>query len=300
MSDIEKLLRDELDIILEKEQGVQKSVNFKNKQILVLSGGGMKGLVTIGALHALDTMNYLSTITTYAGTSVGALLSLLLNVGYSPHDIHEVMQQCDLLKLKSMSFDNLFTQFGLDNGNQIEKLLKVMIKSKGFNENITFKDLYDKTNKKIIMVATCINTKKAVYLSHETFPHMPVLKAARMSISIPFYFIPVEHEGKLYIDGGCIDNYPIQLFSDQLDNVIGIYLSDIRNSVDSVANIEDFLSNLIQSLLEGVTVNSIKGYEKCTVRIDVSDVGIMSLDIDSIKKQNLFDSGFKAIDVKKS
>lgn len=169
-----------------------------------------------------------------------------------------------------------------------------MFINKGFSEDITFKELYEKIKKKLIMTVTCINDKKAYYYSVDTFPDMKVIKAVRMSISIPIIFTPVEHDSHLYVDGGCIDNYPMQLFQDNLDEVIGIYLSDIKEYTKDINNLEDTLINTFISLLEGVSCNSLKGYEKYSIKINLSRISIMDLSLNKQKKQELYDIGYNS------
>ena len=63
------------------------------------------------------------------------------------------------------------------------------------------------------------------YICHKTYPDLSLYKAIRMSISIPFYFTPVEYNGNLYVDGGCVDDFPLHKFKHKIDNVIGILIN---------------------------------------------------------------------------
>ena len=54
----------------------------KLKNILVLSGGGTKGLATLGAITALKEVGIIDKPEIFCGTSVGAIISLLLCIGY--------------------------------------------------------------------------------------------------------------------------------------------------------------------------------------------------------------------------
>ena len=58
--------------------------NEIDKTILVISGGGIKGFVALGALQKLYDTKKLININKYCGTSVGAIISLLLIIGYKP------------------------------------------------------------------------------------------------------------------------------------------------------------------------------------------------------------------------
>ena len=279
--------------LINSEQIDKTIINIKYKHILVMSGGGIKGIAHLGALKALDDLNYLIHIDTIAGTSVGALIGCLLCIGYSPIDLFEFILYFDINLLKSVNPSNLLSSFGLDDGKNFILVLHKLFQAKYINSDITFSDLFKLSKKKLIVSASCINDKKIYYFSHLSHPDMSVLLAIRMSISIPLYFIPVLYDNKLFIDGGCIDNYPIQLFIDDLDNVIGIYVSSVPNETINIINIEDFLINTLHCLFESVVCNSLKGFEKYSIKIFLNYT--YSIDLNNINKHSLFDNGYNSV-----
>ena len=262
---------------------------------LILSGGGVKGIAHLGGLKALQQLGLLQYIETYAGTSVGALINTLLSIGYSPDELYKFISMIDLSKMKELNFGNLLRLFGLDDGKRVELVIEKLFRGKGIQPNITFMQLYEKTGKTLIITASCLNDKRAYYYSHISSPNMEVFIALRMSISIPVYFVPVKYKGKMFVDGGCIDNFPIQLFNHCLDNVIALYLADVRDHVQDITNIEDLLLHIIQCLFEGVTCNSLKGYDKYVVRISLKKISMVDFRIDQETKQKLFDAGYCAV-----
>ena len=267
--------------------------NTKSKKTkLVLGGGGIKGIAHIGALKGLDECGMLKDIDTLAGSSVGAIIILLLLIGYSPDDLFHTIKMMDLGKLTDVNFNNFFTTFGLDSGERIIMTIEKFIANKKINPRITFKELYDITNKTLIITTCCLNDKTAHYFSHKNYPNVEVLLAIRMSISIPIYFSPVRFHNKTYVDGGCIDNFPIQLFDNCLDEFIAIYLSDVQTTTTDLTNMEDLLMSMIDCLIEGVTVNSIRGYEKYTIKISLKNISMTNFKIDQITKQQIFDTGY--------
>lgn len=265
---------------------------FKNKKILVLSGGGVKGFAHLGALHALNQKKYLDNIEIFAGTSVGALICFFLIIGYTPLELYEIMKNIDLEKLKTVRFDNLFFSYGLNNGQKIEYLFERLIAIKHIDPLITFEQLYEKTKKKLIMTTVCVNDRNIIYLSHETFPKMPIKTALRMTSSIPLFFSPVVYENKYYIDGACIDNYPIHLFSNRLNEVIGIFLKDANHESIKISNFEEYIINTIKSLMEGGMFNTIKAYEKYSYIISIENAGYdFNFKLDQNKRTELFELG---------
>jgi NTE family protein len=289
----EQSLNDELDIIFNQYANRNKLTSNK-KTILVLSGGGIKGISQLGALSVLHENNMLSDITTYVGTSVGSMIVFFLYIGYSVPELYSVIERIDFSKMKCVSFSNLLMQYGLDDGKKIELVLCKLCAAKNVDTNITFKEMFDITNKKLIITASCINDKKTHYFSYTDTPDVSILSAIRMSMSIPIYFTPVSYNNKMFIDGGCIDNYPINLFKDNLDNVIGIYIENIRENISDISNIEDYLYHMMQCLVEGHSVNCIKGYEHATIKISLKNISAIDFNIDNATKKKLFDIGYNA------
>ena len=293
----ELMLNDELmDLFSDKKPTNETKLNLNMKKTkLILSGGGIKGIAHIGALKALDEKGLLQHIEIYVGTSVGALIATLLLIGYTPEELYKIIIMIDFSKFKELSLGNLLNLFGLDDGKRIEIVFEKLFNGKGYNSNITFEQLYEKTKKTLIITASCLNDKRAYYYSHTNSPNMEILIALRMSVSIPIYFVPVKYKGKLFIDGGCIDNFPIQLFNNCLDDVIALYLADVRDHIEDINNIEDLLLHIIQCLFEGVTCNSLKGYDKYVIMISLKKISMIDFRIDQETKQKLFDEGYTTV-----
>lgn len=284
---------DETSNIEEKE--LKKNKNNHTYDTLVCSGGGIKGFSLMGSLEYLHENDYLQNMTTFAGTSSGGIVSALIVIGYQPKEIFDVMSKIDLFKMKNQNFHNVITQYGIDNGHKLEILLQKLLSFKQVDPNITLKELFDKTNKKLILSTTCINEKIPKYLSHETYPNLKLLTALRMTSAIPIYFTPVLYDNKYFIDGGCIDNFPIHLFDkpDLLERTLGIYLTTKVNE-SKIENAEDFLSCTMMSLIDSSTYFIKKFYKKniIDIVIDCNGTGIMNYDISDDTKKNMFDVGY--------
>jgi NTE family protein len=262
-----------------------------NKNILVLSGGGIKGICHIGALKALQDLKKLVNIKIISGTSVGALIGFLLSVGYTPDELFNFILLFNFKRLKPTPI-NVFEKYGIDNGDKFILIINQLLEAKNIDTKINFKQLYQKTGINLIISSSCINDKQLYFFSYKTHPDMSVVLAVRMSMAVPIYFTPVIYDGKMFIDGGCIDNFPVQSFLNDIDHVIGIHLSGVKNNVSSIKNTEEFLLNLVQCLQEGVARNAIKGFEKQTINIITPGLNLLDLAIDNSKKQELYDCGY--------
>lgn len=289
IDNLNETIDNEIKILLNKDDKI------KNKNILVLSGGGVKGMALIGALKALEDLDILKHIKTIASSSVGAIIGLFFIAGYNPEEMFSVLKRVNLGNIKSINPLDLIEKFGMDNGKKLTSVLTLMLKAKKFNENITFKEFYKKTKINFIITASCLNNKQVYYLSHKTQPDMSVILAVRMSSALPIYFAPVEYDNKLFVDGGCIDNYPIHLFKDKLESVIGIYLTDIRDFNKKINKFEEFLGSLIQCLFEGQTLLSTNGYEKQTIRMNLPTSGSWNLDLTQEKREQVYQMGYKIV-----
>lgn len=270
----------------------KKEIKYKTK--LVLSGGGIKGIAHIGVLYALDKIKCLEKITEFSGTSVGSLIMSMYVLGYTPAELYDFIKLFNLGKLKNISIMNIHL-FGLDTGSRIEYVIKRLIKGKKLNENITLKELYEIKKKKMLFTTFCLNTMEVFYISHETHPDLPLYLAIRMSISIPFIYCPVEYNGHFYVDGGIFDNYPMNVFKDDIDNTIGILLVDSKDTIEKINDLETYVLRVIQSMMIGMSINAKNGYEKNTIEIHVESINIVNYEIDDVKKDQLFIKGYKSL-----
>lgn len=186
---------------------------------LIISGGGTRSVAVIGTLKYLEKNGLLQDIKKYAGSSAGAILSLLLNIGYTSQEIYD-----DVFSQNSSNvYDNIFkipynllVNYGLFSGVKMINSLEKLIIKKGFKENITFKELYEQTNKIIVLTGSSLTDKDTYYFNYNTTPNMKVTDAVRISISIPLFFTSVQYYinniNHVFVDGGVLNNLPLFYF----------------------------------------------------------------------------------------
>jgi NTE family protein len=266
LDDINIILDNEIDTVLDKT-----AKKIKTKTILVLSGGSFKGVAQLGALHCLKKHNLLGSISTIAATSVGSITGVLYCAGYSPMEVYKYVKLVNFDQCTKIDTNKIITKFGLDDGVRLIFVITKMLTAKGFDSDITFKQFYEKTKITFIVTGACVNDKKAYYFSHKTYPDMKVMDAVRISISIPVVFTPCSYEGKFFVDGGCIDNFPISLFSDRIDQVIGIYVTEKRKNAQEIKYVDDYLNNVLQCLYEGITYRETRNHANNVIQIRCTD-----------------------------
>ena len=271
----------------------------KKKTILVLPGGGMKGLILLGGLKALEEKNLLKDITTFAGTSIGGYLSILLICGFTVNEIIQFGKLFDFSKTISIKIDNLFQKFSVDNADGFCLVFKKLLQSKKINPNISLLDLYKKTNKKLILCTVCLNNKEIVYVSHENFPNLDILTAMRMTTAVPLLFPPVLYDNKIYIDGGILNNFPIDIF-DKIDDIIGIVIKDDIKITHEINSFDSYLLSVFDTLLLSWSQRTIYGkhkYLKSMLIIPIPESSNKSFDlsIDIDYKIKMIDIGYNYV-----
>jgi NTE family protein len=270
---------------------------------LVISGGGVKIIASLGVIKYLKENDLLKSIKNYYGTSAGSIICLMLTLGFELEEMIKFIENFDLDKLIIVNTENLFTTFNVCENTKFEKVIKLFLNFKLNNindvkkinyENITMKELYNKTNKYLSITSTCLTTQEAVYISHDTFPNIPVWKAILMSCSIPLIFKPIEWEDKIYVDGGLIDNFP--LFNIKLNDIkytLGIQINlNCKPSSSEDRNIYNYVINLIEIILESQI--EIKPYNIISIKIDNSLIhNALSVDINIDTKKKIIMSAYE-------
>ena len=182
-----------------------------NKIGLVLSGGGARGFAHLGFLKALEEFGV--KVSAISGVSAGGLVGALYAQGLSPEEILEIGK-------KSLNFG--FAALLLRRGRflSLEPIKKVLL------ENIPHNS-FEGLQIPFFVNATDFIHNKSVFFSQGVL--IPRLIA---SASVPVIFSPMELETKKYVDGGLLDNFPVEPLITVCDKIIGCHvnkLNDISN-----------------------------------------------------------------------
>ncbi|MGZ3853184.1 MAG: patatin-like phospholipase family protein [Flavisolibacter sp.] len=199
---------------------------------LVFEGAGIRGIAYAGAIKELEQRNILKDVQRVGGTSSGAIVALLLSIGYTSNEISAIVSNTPYQKFNDGRFffiggiNRVNKYSGWYFGKHFEQWLAEKIKKKVGDENITFLQLKQKGYKDLYVTGTCLNKQSLIVFSYETYPNMKVKDAIRVSMSIPIYYEPVYmdasgnvvHHPKnkagldVMLDGGFIANFPIKIF----------------------------------------------------------------------------------------
>ncbi len=308
---------------------------YKN---LVFAGGGVKSYAYLGALKVLEENGTLANIENVAGSSAGSLYAIFVGLNFSVQEIQQAIDALDTSKEIATSsqyerMERFFTKYGLYTGDQNVEILSQIIEKKTGCRDITFRDIHDTASvndyKNMYMTTVDLSENKLIILSYETTPDMKLVDAVRASASYPIMYTPfIDQESHYYVDGGLLNNYPINLFSQEIENTciynpetLGIFFSNNGESSSAIGSVlgniadkfyttnteivEQYLSNLnyedifhepelpIDSIISYIQhlllIYSKAEYYDCTVdEIEIDNNGINALDI-SISDDQKYD-----------
>ncbi len=164
------------------------------KVSLVLSGGGARGIAHIGVIEVLEEQGY--DIVSIAGTSMGALVGGI----YAAEEISafkEWMISLDRMKVFSL-VDFTLSKQGLVKGDRVFKAMKKFIPDRMIEDlSIPY----------AAVAVDLLNRKEIVFREGSLF------NAIRASVSIPTVLTPVSIKEGLLVDGGVLNNIPVNHIS---------------------------------------------------------------------------------------
>ncbi len=226
---------------------------------LVLSGGGMKGVAYCGVFKKLQEIQTSKEppvnldIKRIISVSIGTIFGLVYVLGYGHEEItYEVLHK-NFSHFKDIKFANLLSKYGLDTGMNIIKWIETLLVKKGIDKDITFAGLYALKPIQYQVLATNLNKNVLHYFDYKSTPELKVTTAIRYSIGIPVIFTAESYCGDIYVDGGLVNNYPINLLDspEELECAIGVMLSSridenhTGHTNTPITDIASYLSNVV-------------------------------------------------------
>nr|HMT20737.1 patatin-like phospholipase family protein [Promineifilum sp.] len=166
---------------------------------LVLGGGGARGLAHIGVLHVLEQAGI--PIDYLAGTSMGGLVGALFAAGIPFPVVEQEVARLGDVKEQLRLIDVSITSAGLSiRGRRIYNFMADLL-----GDDLTFADL----RLPLAMASVDLKTGRPIVLQGGL-----VIDAVRATISIPGVFEPVELGDYRLVDGGVLNNVPVDIALD--------------------------------------------------------------------------------------
>ena len=268
---------------------------------LVFEGGGVKGLAYAGALQVLDDGGILPRGERVAGTSAGSITAMLVALRYTPAEIHDLLFALPFKQFEDGGATGLFRvfrRFGWFEGDNYLELMRCLVGLKTGNRNATFRDLKAKGFLDLHMFATDLNTGRSLEFSFATTPDEEVALAARTSGSFPLFFAAIERAGDVLVDGGVVDNYPIDAFDTAagLDRgTLGFVLlaTDQAPTRRAVRDLPQYAKSLFATSIESQVDALETDLPNLTRTAVLNDLGVSTLDFEltNAQKRGLIEEG---------
>lgn len=125
------------------------------------------------------------------------------------------------------------------------------------------------------------------------FDSGPLLPALKASMAIPGVFVPVEHDGKILVDGGMSNNVPYDLLADRCEVTIAVDVAPTRKREDAdPPNMIDATLGMFDILVERITKTMLE-QRPPTIYVRPELVGIRILEFD--KAEDVFEQSKEAM-----
>lgn len=249
-----------------------KAPDTQRKKVgLVLSGGGAKGMAHIGALKVIEEAGI--PIDYIVGTSMGSIIGGLYAIGYTPEQMDSMVRvqnwvfllsdrtprseknmterEADEKYVISVPFSKTSIKEvtgGLIKGQNIANLFSEL--TLGYHDSIDFN--------KLPIPFACVS--EDIAKGKEKIFHSGVLSTAmRASMAIPGVFTPVRLDSMVLVDGGVVNNYPVNVARDMgADIVIGVDVQSKLKPADELDGAGNILGQLIDLMGQDMYLKNLK------------------------------------------
>jgi NTE family protein len=246
---------------------------------LVFEAAGVRGIAYCGAIKEMESRNLIKPVEKVAGTSSGAIVALLVSLGYSGYEIEKLIGGTNFKKFNDGNFlffggvNRMKNYFGWYRGRTLKNWLGKIVEQKTGNAGTTFEELHQKGFRDLYVTGTCLNRQKPIIFSYETYPKMKVTDAVRISAGIPLYFeaIFIDSTGRVFdhpkqkkglnvmVDGGFLENFPLHIFTGTNEDSLTLGLridpdAQIKNDKESQVLAEMPVNDLKEYMLAFYTI----------------------------------------------
>jgi NTE family protein len=216
-----------------------QNINIPAKADAVFEGGGVKGIALAGSIAVAEQLGV--QWQNVAGTSAGAITACLLATGYTGQELIPILTEemqfdkfmdedlLDKIPLLGKIASAIFEK-GIYEGDYFEDWMTHKLKAKGVDTFAAF--MNDDGESRLKLIASDVTRREMIVLPDDLPQYginpsdFSVARAARMSMSIPYFFEPVElsavapySDGRkrdrrkcFIVDGGLLSNFPVWLF----------------------------------------------------------------------------------------
>jgi hypothetical protein len=305
-----------------KDVSIENRIAIDKIENVIFNGGGTRCFSFYGSVQELNRIGCFKKLKRFAGTSAGSLFAAMMACDFTAEEINntkdtlcfDISKQCCVSNIY-----NIFNSYGINSLDMFEEQVRSILSLK-VDPEITLKDLFNVTNKDLVIVTCCLNRKRAVYLHHAQFPNVKLCEAIIASMAVPFFFKPKEYDflgtNDLYSDGGIVDNYALWVFNDIdklyngdldlvsrekiLSNTIGLKLfsegehntEQICEGREHISNLYSYASNIVNTVItHNERVPITQSWIDQTIEIRTGNACFLDLNMSNEIIETLIDNG---------
>jgi NTE family protein len=238
-----------------------------NKIGVALSGGGVRGIAHLGVLQGLNEKGIYPDF--LSGSSAGAIVATMYAYGYHPKEIMDIITQTNYFRFfkPSVSFKSLLKM------DRLEDLFAKYLPEDNFSA---------------LKIPTYIAVTNFQKSRTEFFSRGPLIKRLMASSCIPGMFEPIKIEEDLYVDGGVLNNMPVEPLVDECQTVIGVNCNNLPE-LKEAPNIKGLIE---RSVIMALNYNVYSRKIKCDYFIDPP--GLAQFGVLEIKKaKEIYATGYQ-------
>lgn len=299
---------------------------------LVLEGGGVKGIALVGALEVLEERGY--RFNRVVGSSAGAIAGAMVAAGIRPVEMAEIMRSVDYSRFQDGRRWNRFLpvqalhvllRTGIYPGRFLEEWLDDQLRTHGpryqhgifselgYEDPQQARSIPENERFRLVVTASDVSNGRLKFLPRdfEDYRRAPgeqsIVDAVRISMSIPFFFRPVqwtESDGRRIwlVDGGMLSNFPITHFDAPPDQAprwptFGIKLSsrpdaalDVTNKIKGPLSFGIALLRTMMGFYDGMHIESADAIAR-TIFIDTGKIRTTQFDLTEADRDMLYENG---------
>jgi NTE family protein len=246
---------------------MEKRTGKKYRCGIVLSGGAVRGFAHAGVLKALNENGIFPDV--ISGSSAGSIVGALYADGYTPDEILGFFADKSLYKF----LEFIVPSKGLMKITGLYKLLLAELRAKNFED----------LKLPLYVTLTDMNHAKPVYISKGE-----LAKYVIASCTIPMMFTPILIDGITYVDGGVMNNLPLEPIEDLCDMIIGVNSNPIGYQKDFTSMIR-LTDRAVHMIIESSILEKKNRFDLFIEPAKLNQFGLL----DMAKGREMFDIGYE-------
>lgn len=237
---------------------------------LVLSGGGVRGVAHIGVIKALEEYGIFPTH--IAGTSAGAIVGALYANGNTWQEILDFIKTVPIFRIDKFAMNKP----GFIDTEKLYDSFKTLLKDDDFS---------------ILKLPLHITATNILDGSLKIFTKGELIRPILASASFPGVFTPIKIGKEYFVDGGTLNNFPVDLIAPQCEKIIGVYVNPFEKM--KIKDLKHSYNVLERAYRIKTAHDSMIKFKDCDILIRPN--GLEKIATFSMKDINaVFELGYKA------